>query len=330
MYMSAKTLDDLLRRVYEKLLQSKNRVPSTRGVATELTGILLHLTNPRARLSRTEVKGKLFSALGEVLWYFSKSNSLAFIEYYVSRYARESEDGKTIYGAYGPRLFDFRGIDQIENVLTLLRENPGSRRAVVQLFDAADIVQRRQEIPCTCTLQFMIRSGRLHMLTSMRSNDAFWGLPHDVFAFTMLQEYIARSLSVELGSYKHAVGSLHLYTDHIDGARRFLREGWQEDSPMPAMPSAALRPSMASLLKVEVAFRRNKSFDIDRLSLDDYWADLARLLQIYRLSKNKERKQISKVKNKMSTRIYHIYIDSRNRRPNAPLPDPQQLLIPAL
>ena len=60
----------------------------------------------------------------------------------------------------------------------------------------------------------------------MRLNDALVGLPHDVFCFTMLQEIVARSLSVELGGYKHAVGSLHLYKTHVDAAHQFLEEGW--------------------------------------------------------------------------------------------------------
>ena len=49
----------------------------------------------------------------------------------------------------------------------------------------------------------------------MRSNDAFLGLPHDVFCFTMLQEIVARTLSIEVGNYKHVVGSLHLYEQRM-------------------------------------------------------------------------------------------------------------------
>jgi len=48
----------------------------------------------------------------------------------------------------------------------------------------------------------LIRNKQLHMLTNMRSNDAFWGLPHNIFSFTMIQEILARTLSVELGTYK--------------------------------------------------------------------------------------------------------------------------------
>src|SRR5437667_10779032 len=60
MHIKADRLDDLLRRVFSELLKSPNRIKPRRGHATELAGVLLHLTNPRARLSRTETKGRLF------------------------------------------------------------------------------------------------------------------------------------------------------------------------------------------------------------------------------------------------------------------------------
>jgi thymidylate synthase len=311
MYISAATLDDLLRRVFQKLLQSKNRVTPTRGEATELTGTLLRITNPRARLSSTERKGKIFSSLGELLWYLAGTNNLRFISYYLRRYKDDSEDGRTIYGGYGPRLFDTRGQDQIANVLKVLKQKSASRRAVIQLFNAEDISEARREIPCTCILQFMIRAGRLHMVTYMRSNDAFLGLPHDVFAFTMLQEIIARSLSVELGTYKHAVGSLHLYAKDIDVARQYLDEGWQPTIQMPEMPRGDPWPSVTRLLTAESAIRRGKPVEIEALDLDPYWADLARLLLIYKHSKDNKGKDIARVRRNMSSDMYSAYIAKR-------------------
>ena len=64
----------------------------------------------------------------------------------------------------------------------------------------------------------------------MRSNDVFRGLPHDLFCFTMLQELIARSVGVELGSYHHMVGSLHMYEEDAKQLEEFIAEGWQATS----------------------------------------------------------------------------------------------------
>src|ERR1041384_2348956 len=99
MFLSEKTIDDLLHALFEQLLKSANRITASRGTMTEVTGILLELTNPRARLSRTETKGRLFSCLGELFWYLAKTDNLEFIAYYLSHYAKESEDNLRVYGA---------------------------------------------------------------------------------------------------------------------------------------------------------------------------------------------------------------------------------------
>lgn len=131
MFIKALTLDDLLRRVLTKLLASTNYVTPTKGPNTELSCVLLQITNPRARLSRTEVKGTLFSCLGECLWYLARTNDLKFITYYLKDYGKYSDDGRTLHGAYGPRLFNMRQHDQVANVIALLKKKPASRQAVI-------------------------------------------------------------------------------------------------------------------------------------------------------------------------------------------------------
>lgn len=319
MYLCDTSLDDLLRKVFKRLINCKNFIKPSRsrklGPAAEITAVLLQLTKPRARLSRTESKGTVFSGLGELLWYFSKSNDLRFITYYISQYKDESDDGKTVYGGYGPRLFKLRRgrkhIDQLQNVCSLLTQNPHSRRAVIQLFDAADIAENHKEIPCTCTLQFLVRAGQLDLIVTMRSNDAYLGLPHDVFAFTMLQEFFARRLGVELGTYKHFVGSLHLYQKHRRKAQQFLDEGFQPRVAMPSMPNGDPSDAMAILLEAEAVTRSGKDVDLESLRLDNYWLDLIRLLQIYRCYTSKQKRGLAALKRTMSVTTYNTYIDRK-------------------
>ena len=313
MYISAETLDDLLMRTFKALLRIPGRIHPSRGSATELTGVLLRITNPRARLSRTESRGLLFSCLGELLWYLAGSDSVQFISYYVPQYVKESEDGRTIHGAYGPRLFNLRGINQVRNVLALLKKSD-SRRAVIQLFDAADLKRRHKDVPCTCTLQFMVRGRRLHMFTNMRSNDAYLGLAHDIFTFTMLQEIIACKLGIGLGDYKHAVGSLHLYEKHAKRAQRLVDEGWQTTTlSMPPMPPGDPWISIRKVLKIENAIRRNISIDTRRFRLEPYWTDIVLLLKIYRNYKDKRIAQIKQLKMEMSSQVYNTYISKKEK-----------------
>jgi thymidylate synthase len=313
MYITAPTLDDLMRRVYEKLLNSKNRINPTKGPATEISGVLLKIANPRMRLSRTEKKGTLFSCLGELLWYLAGSQDVRFISYYLPHYKQYSDDGKTIYGAYGPRMCSKVGFRQIDNVINLLKKKSESRQAVIQLFNASDIVEAHKDVPCTCTLQFLIRQRRLNMITNMRSNDAFLGLPHDIFAFTMLQEIIARTLSVELGTYKHAVGSLHLYDENRNSAQQFLDEGWQLKVPMPPMPVGDPWHAISVLLSAESKIRRGQEINFDTLKIDPYWADLVRILQIFQYTNIKGKiGKVSQIKREMHSNVYSPYINKRH------------------
>jgi len=310
-YYSAETLDDVMHHVVEDILSHGVHINPTKGRAIELIGVLLELTNPRARLSRTETRGKPFSCLGELCWYLAKTNDLSFILYYLKHYKKYA-DGDVIYGGYGPRLFDWKGQCQLTNITELLRKNPYSRKAVIQLFDAVDIAEHHNDVPCTCTLQFMIRNDRLHLFVNMRSNDVIWGLPHDVFSFTMLQEIIARDLCIELGSYKHAVGSLHIYDPSVKGAKQFLNEGWQPTTmAMPPMPEGNPWPAIDILLESESVLRSGGSLDDMTLdSVDPYWADLIRLLQVFRSKKNRDAGDISTLKDKISSEIYYPFIDS--------------------
>jgi thymidylate synthase len=308
-YLSGQTLDDVMRSVIEEILAQGTPIHPTKGPARELTGVLLEVTDPRARLSRSETRGKPYSCLGELCWYLAKTNDLAFIAYYIPAYEAFA-DGNAIFGGYGPRLFDWRNLNQFGNVTELLRRKRDSRQAVIQLFDAHDIVEEHRDTPCTCTLQFMIRSGRLHMFTSMRSNDAFLGLPHDVFCFTMLQEVMARTLLVEIGTYKHAVGSLHLYDKNIHAAQQFLDEGWQSTAPMPPMPQGDPWPAIALLLGAESTIRTRNAPDVGKLDdIEPYWADLIRLLQVFRFRKDNEPDKIRALRSKMSSNTYLVFVD---------------------
>lgn len=311
-YFSGRTLDDVMRSVIKAIQSRGDRISPNRGGAVELRGVLLEISDPRARLSRTETRGKPFSCLGELCWYLAKSNKVDFISYYIPEYKQDAE-GDVLFGGYGPRLFSLRGQDQVANVTRLLKERPDSRRAVIQLFDALDVAEEHKDVPCTCTLQLMIRHNALHMFTSMRSNDVIKGLPHDVFSFTMLQEIIARTLSVDLGSYQHAVGSLHLYDVNRTIARQFLNEGWQAtDKPMPPMPIGDPWPSIRSLLEAELEIRTQGVLGEGRFEgMDPYWADLVRLLEVLRYSRERKTASIRRLRDEMSSDVYRPFIDAR-------------------
>jgi thymidylate synthase len=298
--------------LYEALLGKGTRNEGQRGKTIELLSTSLRITRPRTRISRSESRGRPFSALGELLWYLSGSDSLESIEPYIPRYKGEAEGG-VLLGAYGPRLFRFRNeIDQVRNVLDLLSRRSGSRRAVIQLFDAHDLTKDFKEIPCTTTLQFHLRDGLLHMTASMRSNDAYWGLPHDVFCFTMLQEMFARKLGVEMGEYYHHAGSMHVYEEMQSGLHDYLEEGHHRAVEMPPMPAGDPFKEVPKLLKAEAAMRRGERFSASDVFADPYWADITRLIEVFWARKDFER--LSELKAEFAHDAFGTYLDELRER----------------
>ena len=306
------TLDDLLYAVFRTLLREGAAISPTKGPARELTGVQLELTNPRARLSRTETRGKPFSCLGEFCWYLAGSDDVGFIEYYIPGY-KHFANGQRVFGAYGPRLLNHDGHNQVCNVIKRLQEKPHSRRAVIQLFQASDLVADAKDIPCTCTLQFLCRNDALHMFVYMRSNDAYIGLPHDVFFFTMLQEVVARDLSLTLGSYKHLVGSLHLYDTDTALAKQFLAEGWQSTLlPMARMPQQSPWPAIKILLQAEATLRAGELFCVENLGgLDQYWSELIRLLIFFRAYKTRNVTLAREIHSLLDSSVYRPFLHQK-------------------
>lgn len=326
MEIGADTLDDLLFKSFESLLKSRFRSTTSRGDIRYRTGMLLRLRSPLARLSRSFDRSHLFSSLGEFLWYMSGSASLEQIQYYIPKYRRNSADGKTLNGAYGPRLRNKLGrLDQLETVISLLTNRPSTRQAVIQIFEAQDLADGfpREEVPCTCSLQFLREKDRLVCCAMMRSNDAYYGLPHDVFCFTMLQEYIARRLRIDVGEYKHFVGNLHLYRDQESNVREYLDEGWQSQVHMPPMPTASPKHHLDSTLDIERGIRLNDEPPrIDHLK-EEYWRDVAHLLCIFRAYKKRDIKLLNNHKASIIHPFYSSFIAKKETNLRQPGSHPQ-------
>ncbi|MDT3397622.1 thymidylate synthase [Streptomyces sp. B1866] len=186
---------------------------SPRGMPTrELLDAHLVLTRPRARLLHlppVRILNPAFAA-AETVWHLSGSDD-PWIFDYNGRLRQYADDG-VLRGAYGPRMRRWGGgLDQLARVVEILGDDPDSRRAVIQLYDPARDAAGHRDVPCTLGFRFHLRGGRLHMATTMRSQDVWVGLPYDLFFATVLHELVAGWVGAELGVYHHHVDSLHLY-----------------------------------------------------------------------------------------------------------------------
>lgn len=273
---------------------------SPRGfTSSERIGVSFRLLDPIQRhISLPARRANLVFNFAEALWYLSGSNELDFIGYYAGSIAKYSADGKTLQGtAYGPRIFDHGGLglNQWHSVVDTLTEDRDSKRAVLQIFDGRELViPDNIDVACTLGLQYMIRDDRLCGVGYMRANDAFRGMVSDVFSFTLLLELMARQLGLEVGSYTHLVGTLHVYDTDRDWAGRVLSEAEVIPEPpgrFPAMPDGDNWPHIREVLDLEARLRADKCrLDADAirsLDLPDYWKHVVTLFEAYRQVQHK-------------------------------------------
>lgn len=206
----ANNIDD----IYLTVLKDLVRAPKV-GNTQELLDVKLVLTDITKNI--VSVRGISPSYLcGELLWYFNGMNSTEFISRFSKFWEHISDNGKTANSAYGYLMQTAFGFDQIKTVIRLLKHDPNSRRAVINLNTPRQTVITTKDEPCTIALQFRIRKGKLDCTAMMRSNDVWFGTPYDIAFFTELQKYIAQQLGVEYGWYTHFATSLHMYDKDRD------------------------------------------------------------------------------------------------------------------
>jgi thymidylate synthase len=164
----------------------------------------------------------------------------------LSNYETDGRGG--VYPSYGPRL-----VPQWPFVLKSLTDDRFSRQAVMSIWEA-QVWNAGQEryVPCTLSLQFLLRPVEaiverwaLHTVVSMRSSDAWLGLPYDAYNFSMLANYLCSNLNqmlrayIRLGSLTINLGSSHLYEEHWERARSIV------NAPIGGMAwSPQLQPSL--------------------------------------------------------------------------------------
>ncbi|MFN3874790.1 MAG: thymidylate synthase, partial [Flavobacteriales bacterium] len=126
---------------------------------------------------------------------------------------------------------DGRVIDQVANVVDMIKRNPDSRRLVVTAWNPAD-VDRMALPPCHALFQFHVAGGKLSCQLYQRSADAFLGVPFNIASYALLTLMMAQVCGLKPGEFVHSFGDVHLYNNHIEQARLQLS---REPRPLPRM-----------------------------------------------------------------------------------------------
>jgi len=220
--------------VSQLLTQPDDDQQSGRGGATrELMRAALVVHEPQQRwlTLRTPPLNPAF-AVAELAWILGGHNDAGFLNFWNRQLPRYAGHGTTYAGAYGYRLRQQFGFDQLDRAYHALMHNPDSRQVVLQLWDGRldfpneDGTPQNSDIPCNLTSLLKIRRGRLEWTQIMRSNDAFRGIPYNFIQFMTLQEVMAGWLSIPAGSYTHYADSFHAY--EVDCSRLTLTPQDQE------------------------------------------------------------------------------------------------------
>ena len=197
-------------RLLSKDCTGAKQVSRDGEVVGEIINATTVLSDPTNNIMKNSLRNlPMKYAIGELLWYMSHNNKLREIQKYTKGWDRMSDDGVTVNSNYGWCIRDKYGFDQWEWCKQELNNNPNSRRAVIHIKEPSD--KDSKDVNCTVCLQFFIRDEKLYCTTYMRSNDIWLGYPYDVFQFTCMQILMSMELGIELGTYTHIAGSLHLY-----------------------------------------------------------------------------------------------------------------------
>jgi hypothetical protein len=160
--------------------------------------------------------------LMESIWMLAGRNDVTFLKQFNRRMGDFSDDGKTFNAAYGHRWRNHFGRDQLDDVIKLLRRDPATRQAVVQIWDSADINKKTRDKACNTQVVFDVRKDRLNMTVFNRSNDIWWGAyGANAVHFSILQEFVAAATGHRMGVYRQVSNNFHLYTELYD-AKKYL------------------------------------------------------------------------------------------------------------
>lgn len=194
----------------------------------------------------TTKKVHLKSIIHELLWFlkgetntkYLKENGVSIWDEWVDK------DGNLgpIYGSQWRSWPDYNGnyIDQIAQVINSIKENPDSRRLIVNSWNVGQIDQMALP-PCHCFFQFYVAGGKLSCQLYQRSGDVFLGIPYNIASYALLTMMIAQVTDLKLGEFIHTSGDAHLYKNHFSQAITQLN---REPYPLPTMK---LNPDIRSI-----------------------------------------------------------------------------------
>ena len=175
----------------------------------------------------TTKKLHIRSIIHELLWFVSGYTNIRYLQDNgVSIWDEWADDNGDLGPVYGKQWRhwqtpDGRKIDQLAELISMIKTNPESRRLMLTAWNPADVPHMALP-PCHCLFQFHVAKGRLSCQLYQRSADIFLGVPFNIASYALLTHMIARICGLKPGEFVHVLGDAHLYSNHFDQAREQL------------------------------------------------------------------------------------------------------------
>lgn len=177
------------------------------------------------------------SIIHELLWFISGDTNIRYLqENGVSIWDEWADENGELGPVYGRQwrhwqLPDGGEVDQLAELIQMIKTTPESRRLMLSAWNPADIPNMALP-PCHCLFQFFVADGRLSCQLYQRSADVFLGVPFNIASYALLTHMIAAICDLEAGEFVHTLGDAHLYANHFDQARLQLERA---PGPLPQL-----------------------------------------------------------------------------------------------
>lgn len=247
---------DLLRHIIKDGVRKTDR---TNTGTKSVFGYQMRFDLQRGFPLLTTKKLHLRSIVHELLWFLSGETNTRYLkENGVSiwdEWADEQGDLGPVYGAQWRqwKSADGQPIDQIAEVVEMIKTQPDSRRLIVSAWNVGELPNMALP-PCHLLFQFYVADGRLSCQLYQRSADVFLGVPFNIASYALLTMMMAQVTQLEYGEFIHTFGDAHLYLNHLEQAELQLTR-----SPRP-LPTMKINPDVRSIF----------DFRFDDFELCDY------------------------------------------------------------
>lgn len=194
----------------------------------------------------TTKKLHLKSIIHELLWFLKGDTNVKYLQENGVRiwneWADENGELGPVYGHQWRSWPNYNGghIDQIQDIVNALKNNPDSRRMIVSAWNVAEVDQMALP-PCHCLFQFYVANGKLSLQLYQRSADTFLGVPFNIASYALLTMMMAQVSGLKPGDFIHTTGDTHLYLNHLEQAKEQLKR-----TPR-TLPRMVINPNVTSI-----------------------------------------------------------------------------------